>query len=229
MDTLIEKLNPAQRSAVTAPPSAMLVLAGAGSGKTRVLVHRIAWLMQVEHVSPHSILAVTFTNKAASEMRGRIEHLLHFNAHGMWIGTFHGLAHRMLRRHAQEAGLPETFQVLDSDDQYRLIRRIMKELELDDKKWPPRQSQWWINGKKDEGLRPHDIKEIYDSYDQQMLNIYQLYEDQCQRSGLVDFAELLLRAYEFLRDNNEARIHYRHRFRHILVDEFQDTNTTQYA
>jgi len=226
---IIDTLNPAQRSAVTAPPTAMLVLAGAGSGKTRVLVHRIAWLMQVEQVSPNSILAVTFTNKAAREMRGRIETLLHFAAGGMWMGTFHGLAHRLLRRHAQEMGLPETFQILDSDDQFRLIKRIMKELDLDDKKWPPRQAQWWINGKKDEGIRARHMQESYDHFERRMLEIYRIYEAQCDKAGWVDFAELLLRAHEYLRDNDEARAHYRRRFRHVLVDEFQDTNTIQYA
>jgi len=226
---IIDKLNPAQRSAVTAPPTAMLVLAGAGSGKTRVLVHRIAWLMQVEQVSPNSILAVTFTNKAAREMRGRIETLLNFPAQGMWMGTFHGLTHRLLRRHAQETGLPETFQILDSDDQLRLIKRIMKELALDDKKWPPRQAQWWINGLKDEGIRARHMEEPYDPFDRQMLRVYRIYEAQCDRAGLVDFAELLLRAHEYLRENDEARAHYRRRFRHVLVDEFQDTNTIQYA
>ena len=226
---IIDKLNPAQRSAVTASPTAMLVLAGAGSGKTRVLVHRIAWLMQVEQVSPNSILAVTFTNKAAREMRGRIENLLNFPAGGMWMGTFHGLAHRLLRRHAQEVGLPETFQILDSDDQFRLVKRIMKDLDLDDKKWPPRQAQWWINGQKDEGIRARHMQESYDPFERQMLRIYRIYEAQCDKSGLVDFAELLLRAHEYLRDNAEARAHYQRRFRHVLVDEFQDTNTIQYA
>jgi len=226
---IIDTLNPDQRSAVTAPPTAMLVLAGAGSGKTRVLVHRIAWLMQVEQVSPNSILAVTFTNKAAREMRGRIETLLNFPAGGMWMGTFHGLAHRLLRRHAQEAGLPETFQILDSDDQLRLVKRIMKELDLDDKKWPPRQAQWWINGKKDEGFRARHMEDSYDPFERQMLRVYRIYEAQCDRAGLVDFAELLLRAHEYLRDNPEARAHYRRRFRHVLVDEFQDTNSIQYA
>jgi len=226
---IIDKLNPAQRSAVTAPPTAMLVLAGAGSGKTRVLVHRIAWLMQVEQVSPNSILAVTFTNKAAREMRGRIETLLQFPTGGMWMGTFHGLAHRLLRRHAKEIGLPETFQILDSDDQLRLVKRILKELDLDDKKWPPRQAVWWINGQKEEGIRTRHIQESYDPFERQMLRIYKIYEQQCDKLGLVDFAELLLRAYEYLRDNDEARAHYRRRFRHVLVDEFQDTNTIQYA
>ena len=226
---IIDKLNPAQRSAVTAPPTSMLILAGAGSGKTRVLVHRIAWLMKVEQVSPNSILAVTFTNKAAREMRGRIETLLNFPAGGMWMGTFHGLTHRLLRRHAQEAGLPETFQIMDSDDQLRLVKRIMKELNLDDKKWPPRQAQWWINGQKDEGRRARQMPEANDPFERQMLRVYRVYEQYCDKSGLVDFAELLLRAHEFLRDNAEQLAHYQRRFRHVLVDEFQDTNSIQYA
>ncbi len=227
--TIIDKLNPAQRSAVTAPPTSMLILAGAGSGKTRVLIHRIAWLMRVEQVSPNSILAVTFTNKAAREMRGRIETLLSFPAGGMWMGTFHGLTHRLLRRHATEAGLPETFQIMDSDDQLRLVKRIVKELNLDDKKWPPRQIQWWINGQKDEGHRARHMLEASDPFERQMLRVYKIYEQQCDKSGLVDFAELLLRSHEFLRDNPEQLAHYQRRFRHVLVDEFQDTNSIQYA
>ena len=226
---IIDSLNGAQRMAVTAPPTAMLVLAGAGSGKTRVLVHRIAWLMQVEAVSPNSILAVTFTNKAAREMRGRIESLLAIPSGGMWMGTFHGLAHRLLRRHARETGLPETFQILDSDDQYRLIRRILKSLELDEARWPPRQIQWYINAQKDEGRRARHLQESYDPFERQLQRVYRLYEEQCDRSGLVDFAELLLRAHEFLRDNPEPLGHYQRRFRHVLVDEFQDTNSIQYA
>lgn len=226
---IIDKLNPAQRSAVTAPPTSMLVLAGAGSGKTRVLIHRIAWLMQVEQVSPNSILAVTFTNKAAREMRGRIETLLNFPAGGMWMGTFHGLAHRLLRRHAIEAGLPETFQIIDSDDQLRIVKRIIKDLNLDDKKWPPRQAQWWINAQKDEGIRARHLPQAADPFERQMLRVYLLYEQHCDKSGQVDFAELLLRAHEFLRDNPDQLAHYQRRFRHVLVDEFQDTNSIQYA
>ncbi|MDD5033532.1 MAG: DNA helicase II [Methylococcaceae bacterium] len=226
---IIDSLNSAQRMAVTAPPTALLVLAGAGSGKTRVLVHRIAWLMQVEQVSPNSILAVTFTNKAAREMRGRIEQLLHFPAGGMWIGTFHGLAHRLLRRHARETGLPETFQILDSDDQLRLVKRILRGLELDEARWPPRQAQWYINANKDEGRRARHLAESYDPFERQMQRIYRVYEEQCERAGLVDFAELLLRAHEFLRDNPEPLAHYQRRFQHVLVDEFQDTNSIQYA
>lgn len=226
---IIDSLNPAQREAVTSSSPALLVLAGAGSGKTRVLVHRIAWLMQVEGTSPHGILAVTFTNKAASEMRGRIEGLLNISAQSLWVGTFHGLAHRLLRRHAKEAGLPEAFQILDSDDQYRLIRRLLKTLDLDEARWPPRQVQWFINVHKEEGRRARHLPESYDPFQKQMQRIYLAYEEICERSGLVDFAELLLRAHEFLRDTPEVLEHYQNRFHHVLVDEFQDTNRIQYA
>ncbi len=226
--TILDPLNDAQREAVSAPLQPMLVLAGAGSGKTRVLVHRLAWLMQVENFSPHTLMAVTFTNKAASEMRGRVEHLLHLDTRGMWLGTFHGLAHRLLRRHAQEAGLPEAFQVLDSDDQYRLIRRLLREMNLDEGRWPPRQVQWYINANKDEGLRPQHLV-ANDLFERQMLEIYQAYEQHCQRAGLVDFAELLLRAHEVLRERASLLAHYQRRFQQILVDEFQDTNAIQYA
>jgi DNA helicase-2/ATP-dependent DNA helicase PcrA len=226
---IIAPLNPAQREAVTAPSPTLLVLAGAGSGKTRVLVHRIAWLMKAEGISPHGILAVTFTNKAANEMRGRIEDLLDIPARSLWVGTFHGLAHRLLRRHAREAKLPETFQILDSDDQYRLIRRLLKSLELDEACWPPRQAQWYINAHKEEGRRARHLPESYDPFEKQMQRIYLAYEDLCDRSGLVDFAELLLRAHELLRDNPELLDHYQRRFHHVLVDEFQDTNRIQYA
>lgn len=227
--SIINPLNDAQREAVSAPSRAMLVLAGAGSGKTRVLVHRIAWQIQVEGHSPHSILAVTFTNKAATEMRTRIEDLLNISARSMWIGTFHGLAHRLLRRHAKDAQLPETFQVMDSDDQLRLIKRLYKNLNLDEAKWPPKQAQWYINGQKDEGIRAKHMPETGDFFGRQMLAIYKAYEEVCQRSGLVDFAELLLRAHELLRDNPEILSFYQQRFRHVHVDEFQDTNTIQYA
>lgn len=226
---IIGPLNPAQREAVTSPTPALLVLAGAGSGKTRVLVHRIAWLMQMEGVSPHGILAVTFTNKAASEMRGRIESLLDISAQSLWVGTFHGLAHRLLRRHAKDAGLPDAFQILDSDDQHRLIRRVLKSLDLDEARWPPRQVQWFINAHKEEGHRARHLPEPYDPYQKQMQRIYLAYEETCERSGLVDFAELLLRAHEFLRDTPEVLEHYRRRFHHVMVDEFQDTNRIQYA
>lgn len=227
--SIIDPLNDAQRQAVTAPSHAMLVLAGAGSGKTRVLVHRIAWQIQVEGVSAHSILAVTFTNKAAKEMRGRIEDLLKMSAHSMWIGTFHGIAHRLLRRHAKQANLPPTFQVMDSGDQLRVIKRLLASLNLDADKWPPRQVQWHINAQKDEGIRARHTLETQDLYQRQMLTIYKAYETLCDRSGLVDFAELLLRAHELLRDNPDVLEHYQQRFRQVHVDEFQDTNTIQYA
>ncbi len=226
---LIDSLNDKQREAVAAEPCSSLILAGAGSGKTRVLVHRIAWLMQVEKVSPYSILAVTFTNKASKEMRGRIEELLSMSVHNMWIGTFHGLAHRLLRHHYQDAGLPEGFQILDSDDQFRLLKRIVKALGLDDKKWPPKQAMWYINNKKDEGLRPKHIETYNDPSEKTWLNIYQTYQDTCDRSGLVDFAELLLRAHELWLQHPHLLRHYQNRFSHILVDEFQDTNSIQYA
>ncbi|MCX2794056.1 DNA helicase II [Microbulbifer thermotolerans] len=226
---ILDPLNDAQREAVAAPPGNQLVLAGAGSGKTRVLVHRIAWLMQVEGASPYSILAVTFTNKAAREMRARIEELLGVNTFGMWVGTFHGLAHRLLKAHWQEARLPQNFQILDSDDQLRLIKRVQNDLQLDEKKWPPRETQWWIGAQKDEGLRPQYIQAGGDQWRQTMVRIYFAYEEACQRGGLVDFGELLLRAHELLRDNDAVLAHYRRRFPFILVDEFQDTNTIQYA
>jgi len=227
--SIIDPLNEDQRRAVTAPSQPMLVLAGAGSGKTRVLVHRIAWQIQVLGVSAHSILAVTFTNKAAREMRGRIEELLNMSAQSMWIGTFHGIAHRLLRRHAKQAKLPETFQVMDSGDQLRLIKRLLATLNLDADKWPPRQVQWYINAQKDEGVRARHMMETGDLYQRQMLTIYKAYEELCDRSGLVDFAELLLRAHELLRDNADVLEFYQQRFRQVHVDEFQDTNTIQYA
>jgi DNA helicase-2/ATP-dependent DNA helicase PcrA len=225
---LLDSLNDAQRQAVAAPLAPALILAGAGSGKTRVLVHRIAWLVQVEGASPLGILAVTFTNKAAAEMRGRIETLLGIPGGAMWIGTFHGLAHRLLRRHWREAGLPQTFQILDSEDQARLLRKVLKALDLDETRWVPREIQWFINAQKDEGLRPKALKDDNDLTRRQLIAIYQAYEDACARAGVVDFAELLLRAYELWRDNPGLLAAYRERFRHVLVDEFQDTNTIQY-
>ncbi|RHW75822.1 DNA helicase II [Colwellia sp. RSH04] len=226
---LLDSLNDKQREAVAAPKQNMLVLAGAGSGKTRVLVQRIAWLMKVEQVSPHSILAVTFTNKAAAEMRARVEQTVDGNTHGMWIGTFHGLAHRLLRMHFQEANLPQSFQVLDSDDQVRLVKRIVRSLELDEKKWPPKQFVWYINGKKDEGLRPQHIDAQFDPSEAVFVKVYKAYQETCDRAGLVDFAELLLRAHELWLNNPELLSHYQQRFSQILVDEFQDTNAIQYA
>ncbi len=226
---LMDDLNDVQREAVGAPPGPLLVLAGAGSGKTRVLTHRVSWLVGVEGISPHSILAVTFTNKAAHEMRGRIESMLHAPVGGMWIGTFHGLSHRLLRSHWKEANLPQTFTILDSEDQLRVIRRLMKGMNMDEAYWPPKQAMWFINGHKEEGRRPKDIGESNDPTQRELRRVYVAYEETCQRSGLVDFAELLLRAYELLRDNPAMREHYQARFRHVLVDEFQDTNRIQYA
>ncbi len=229
VSTLIAPLNDAQRLAVSAPNQAMLILAGAGSGKTRVLVHRIAWHIKINQISPYHILAVTFTNKAANEMRERIEHMLAISARSMWIGTFHGLAHRLLRQHAEAAKLPPNFQVMDSDDQLRIVKRLMKALNIDDNKWPPKQVQWFINTQKEEGIRARHMPESGDFYQRQMLTIYRAYEDLCDRSGLVDFAELLLRAHELLRDNEDLLHFYRQRFQQVHVDEFQDTNTIQYA
>jgi DNA helicase-2/ATP-dependent DNA helicase PcrA len=226
---IIEGLNEAQREAVTAPVQPLLVLAGAGSGKTRVLVHRIAWLVQVEHVSPHGILAVTFTNKAAREMRSRIEALLDTPSSNLWIGTFHGLAHRLLRIHWREAGLPQAFQILDSEDQYRMIRRLLKNLEVDETRWPPKEVQWFINAQKDEGLRPEHIDTEGDPMRGQLVNLYAVYQKACDQAGVVDFAELLLRAHELWLKNDALLAHYQNRFQHLLVDEFQDTNRIQYA
>ncbi|MEQ5141721.1 DNA helicase II [Proteus vulgaris] len=226
---LLEGLNDKQREAVAAPRINMLVLAGAGSGKTRVLVHRIAWLLSVEQASPFSIMAVTFTNKAAAEMRHRIEDLIGTSQGGMWIGTFHSLAHRLLRAHYLDANLPQDFQIIDSDDQYRLIRRIVKSMNLDDKQWPARQGMWYINGKKDEGLRPQHIQTYGNPVETTWLKVYQAYQEACDRAGLVDFAELLLRAHELWLNKPQILEHYQNRFTNILVDEFQDTNRIQYA
>ncbi len=227
---ILSPLNPAQREAVTADSDNLLVLAGAGSGKTRVLVHRIAWLIRAQGYSPYSILSVTFTNKAAREMRSRIEEILQLPSHGLWVGTFHGLAHRLLKAHWKEAGLPQNFQILDADDQLRLVKRVCRELDLDDSQWPPRQAVWYINAQKDEGLRAAHVEAPHsDLYAQTMLRIYRAYEIACERSGLVDFAELLLRAHELWLKSPATLAHYQGRFRQILVDEFQDTNTIQYA
>ena len=226
---LIDPLNDAQREAVCAPPGHYLVLAGAGSGKTRVLTHRIGWLTQAERVPPWAILAVTFTNKAAGEMRARLEALIPGGTQGLTVGTFHGIAHRLLRRHWREAGLPETFQILDSDDQLRLVKRVVAGLGLDDAKYPPRQAMWQINHWKDEGRRPDGIEHRDHPVTQTFVNIYKAYEDACRRAGLVDFGELLLRAHELWLKHPAVLEHYQQRWRHLLVDEFQDTNTLQYA
>ncbi len=226
---IIAPLNDAQREAVTAPSQAMLILAGAGSGKTRVLVHRIVWQIQVNGLSPQSILAVTFTNKAANEMRGRVENLLDSSASSMWIGTFHGIAHRLLRRHAEQARLPKDFQVLDSNDQQRLIKRILADLKIDDKELPAKEVQWFINEKKDAALRSFHLVGNEDKNTRRFLRIYQEYEAACERSGVVDFSELLLRVYELFRDNDNILQQYQQRFSQIHVDEFQDTNHLQYA
>ena len=225
---ILDPLNSAQREAVTAENTPVLVIAGAGSGKTRVLVHRIAWLCEVQSVSPYSMLAVTFTNKAAAEMRARVENLLGHEIGGLWIGTFHGISHRLLRTHWQAAGLKENFQVLDSEDQLRLVKRIVQDLDLDDSKWPPKQMRGYINHQKEEGLRATDLRDREDQTARQLIRIYTAYEQECERSALVDFAELLLRSLELLQQKAEILAHYREKFRHILVDEFQDTNAIQY-
>ncbi|MGH8607611.1 MAG: DNA helicase II [Gammaproteobacteria bacterium] len=225
---LLQPLNEAQREAVAAEDGNILVLAGAGSGKTRVLVHRVAWYIYTGQVRSHEILAVTFTNKAANEMRARIEELLRQPAGGMWVGTFHALAHRLLRMHWQDAKLPQNFHILDAEDQYRLIRRTIRGLGLDEDRWPPRDLQWFINARKDEGLRANDLPRT-PATDPEFVKVYQSYEEACSRAGLVDFAELLLRAYELWLQNPALLAHYRQRFRHLLVDEFQDTNAIQYA
>ena len=226
---ILDGLNESQRDAVSAPLSNALVIAGAGSGKTRVLVHRIAWLIDVEGVSPHGILAVTFTNKAAAELRARTESLLNVSARSMWVGTFHGLAHRLLRMHWAEAKLPQNFQIIDGDDQVRLIKRIMKAQDIDEKKWPARQAAWFINGQKDEGKRAREVAVGEDLYQVTHKRIYQAYEEACDEGGLLDFAELLLRSHELWLNDANLLAHYQQRFSHLLVDEFQDTNTIQYA
>ncbi|GAP65528.1 DNA/RNA helicase, superfamily I [Mizugakiibacter sediminis] len=226
---LLDHLNDAQREAVSAPPGHYLVLAGAGSGKTRVLTHRIAWLTEVERVPPWAILAVTFTNKAAGEMRARLEGLMPHGTRGLSVGTFHGIAHRLLRRHWREAKLAETFQILDADDQQRLVKRVIAGLGLDEARFPPRQAAWQINTWKDEGRRPDAIEHHQHPVTKALLDIYRAYEDACRRAGLVDFAELLLRSHELWLTEPALLAHYRERWRHLLIDEFQDTNTLQYA
>jgi DNA helicase-2/ATP-dependent DNA helicase PcrA len=226
---LLDSLNTAQREAVAAPPGHYLVLAGAGSGKNRVLTHRIGWLIEAEAVPPWAILAVTFTNKAAGEMRGRLQNLLPQGTRGLTVGTFHGIAHRLLRQHWREAQLPETFQILDADDQQRLVKRVVAGLGIDEARFPPRQACWQINAWKDEGKRPDGIEPGDHPVARTYLQVYEAYEQACRRAGLVDFAELLLRAHEMFRDNDALRTHYQQRWRHLLIDEFQDTNALQYA
>ncbi|MDB5727875.1 MAG: helicase [Noviherbaspirillum sp.] len=227
MQNLLLNLNPEQLAAVTLPAQPALILAGAGSGKTRVLTTRIAWLIQTGQVSPAGVLAVTFTNKAAKEMTARLSAMLPINTRGMWIGTFHGLCNRLLRAHYRDAALPQTFQILDSQDQLSMIKRLLKSMNVDDEKYPARNLMYFINGAKDQGLRAKDV-EAYDDFNRRMVELFQLYDDQCQREGVVDFAELLLRTYELLSRSQPLREHYQNRFRHILVDEFQDTNNLQY-
>ncbi|MDB0572781.1 UvrD-helicase domain-containing protein [Ralstonia solanacearum] len=228
MSDLLAHLNPEQRAAVTLPDESALILAGAGSGKTRVLTTRIAWLIQSSRVSPSGVLAVTFTNKAAKEMTARLSAMLPINTRAMWIGTFHGLCNRLLRAHYRDAGLPQTFQILDMQDQLSAVKRLLKSLNIDDEKFPPKNVQYFINGAKEQGLRAGDL-EIANEFDRRMADLYAAYDAQCQREGVVDFAELLLRCYELLRYNDAIRAHYQRRFKHILVDEFQDTNRLQYA
>jgi DNA helicase II / ATP-dependent DNA helicase PcrA len=225
---LLQNLNPEQRAAVTLPNEHALILAGAGSGKTRVLTTRIAWLLSTGQVSPGGVMAVTFTNKAAREMMTRLQAMLPLNVRGMWIGTFHGLCNRFLRAHYKLANLPQSFQILDTQDQLSAIKRLMKQHSVDEERFPARQTQWFIAGCKEDGLRPNAV-EVRGEEDRKKVEIYQLYEEQCQREGVVDFGELMLRSYELLRDNDPIREHYQRRFRHILIDEFQDTNRLQYA
>jgi DNA helicase-2/ATP-dependent DNA helicase PcrA len=227
MQNLLHNLNPEQLAAVTLPAQSALILAGAGSGKTRVLTTRIAWLLQTGQVSPGGILAVTFTNKAAKEMTTRLSAMMPINTRGMWIGTFHGLCNRLLRAHHRDAALPQTFQILDSQDQLSMIKRLLKANNIDDEKYPPRTLMYFINSAKDQGLRAAEV-EAFDDYNRKLVELYEMYDQQCQREGVVDFAELLLRTYELLSRNQPLREHYQARFKHILVDEFQDTNDLQY-
>ncbi len=228
ISTILHSLNDAQREAVTAPLGHQLVLAGAGSGKTRVLTYRIAWLVHQEKISPSSAMAVTFTNKAAHEMRQRIEALLGPQAKSMWVGTFHNLSHRLLRLHWREAGLPEHFQIIDSDDQYRLLRRLIQGLNLDEDKFPPKEAQWFINAQKDQGLTAREVPDYGNFVQQKWITIYTAYEEACQKAGLVDFADLLMKVHKLWKAQPALLAHYQNRFRHILVDEFQDTNAMQY-
>ena len=220
-------LNEPQLEAVTLPHQSALILAGAGSGKTRVLTTRVAWLIHTGQTGPAGLIAVTFTNKAAKEMLTRISAMLPINTRGMWVGTFHGLCNRMLRTHHREANLPQLFQILDTQDQQALVKRLLKSMNVDEERFPPRQVQWFIAANKEEGLRAREA-EAHDEFTRRMVEIYAAYDEQCQREGVVDFAELMLRSYELLARNETLREHYRARFRHVLVDEFQDTNRLQY-
>ena len=227
---LLQNLNDEQLAAVTLPTGHALILAGAGSGKTRVLTTRIAWLLQNGYATPGGILAVTFTNKAAKEMVARLAAMLPVNVRGMWIGTFHGLCNRLLRAHHKAAGLPQSFQILDTQDQLSAVKRLCKQHNVDDERFPPKQLSYFIASCKEEGMRPGDVPvAAHDVDGRKKVEVYQLYEDQCQREGVVDFGELMLRSYELLRDHDAIREHYQRRFAHILVDEFQDTNKLQYA
>src|ERR1700752_2480211 len=226
---ILAPLNDARAPAVPAPLGRVLVLAGAGSGKTRVLTHRIAWVIEALGASPQGMLAVTFTNKAAGEMRARVERLLAMRAAALWIGTFHGIAHRLLRIHWREAQLPQGFQIMDSEDQHALIKKVIRARELDETRWVPREVQWFINSNKEAGRRPAKLADGGDPARRELIRLYAAYEEACARTGMVDFAELLLRAFELWRDNPQLLAHYRRRFRHVLVDEFQDTNAIQYA
>jgi DNA helicase II / ATP-dependent DNA helicase PcrA len=228
LSPLLHNLNPEQLAAVTLPARPALILAGAGSGKTRVLTTRIAWLIQTGQLSPGGVMAVTFTNKAAKEMLTRLGAMLPIPVRGMWIGTFHGLCNRFLRAHWKLAALPQGFQILDSSDQLSAVKRVVKAMNLDEERFVPKQVTWFIAGQKEDGRRPKDV-EVRDEQSRVLVQVYQAYEDQCQREGVVDFAELMLRTYELMRDNQPLREHYQRRFRHILVDEFQDTNKLQYA
>ena len=225
---LLNNLNPEQLAAVTLPAGHALILAGAGSGKTRVLTTRIAWLLQTGQITPGGVMAVTFTNKAAKEMMTRLTAMLPVNVRGMWIGTFHGLCNRLLRTHYKVANLPQSFQILDTQDQLSAIKRLCKQFNVDDERYPPKQLMWFIAGCKEDGQRPRDV-DAKDPDTRKKIELYALYEEQCQREGVVDFGELMLRSYELLRDNDPVREHYQRRFRHILIDEFQDTNRLQYA
>ncbi|MBS4037005.1 MAG: UvrD-helicase domain-containing protein, partial [Hydrogenophaga sp.] len=228
LNALVAGLNAEQAAAVTLPAEHALILAGAGSGKTRVLTTRIAWLLQTGQITPGGVMAVTFTNKAAKEMMTRLSAMLPVNVRGMWIGTFHGLCNRFLRAHHATAGLPATFQILDTQDQLSAVKRLCKQFNVDDERFPPKQLQWFIAGCKEDGQRPRDVV-ARDEDTRRKVELYALYEEQCQREGVVDFGELMLRSYEVMRDNDAIRAHYQRRFRHILIDEFQDTNRLQYA